>query len=208
MIIRGGRLFLTERDPAQGPVPADRRLLPLAGRGRRPAGGGHHPVGHRQRRLARHPGRARGRRPGASARARTRAKFDGMPRSAVDTGVVDLVLAPEEHGRRARPLPASTTAAWALGPDAAHGRGRRPVAHLRAAAARVRGRLRRLQEQHRGPADRAPPAAQRQPRTSSEYLDRLGAGSRRAALAVQGPAHRRDPLLPRPGGVRAPAAAT
>ena len=163
MTIRAGGCSSTERDPA-GACPC--RSTPSSARWPRTSA------------PARSPWSCRA--PAATARAASgpiheagglviaqsedSAKFDGMPRSAIDTGVVDLVLAPEDIGRRPGPLPAEHDGRPGIPRTPADGRGRCAGAHLRAAAAGVRHRLRRLQGQHGGPPDRAPAAAERQPR--------------------------------------------
>ena len=105
MIIRQRRLLLNDRDPRHGlTLPID-LFLPLAGAGRRRARGRGRPVRQRQRRLARRPGRSA--RPAAwsSAESPDTAKFNGMPLSAMRTGVVDQV--PATRGDRAARSPRS-----------------------------------------------------------------------------------------------------
>ena len=81
-----GRAALAQRARG-GPrlVAADRLLLSLDGGGRGPARGGRGSVGHRKRRLARALCHSRG---GGLALVQepTTARFDGMPRSAMNTG--------------------------------------------------------------------------------------------------------------------------
>ena len=79
------------RSPASG-----RLVLPLARRGPGRAGDRHHPLRHRHQRLARpalHQGRRWHR---ARTGPRIRPPFTGMPQSAIGTGIVDLVLPPDQ----------------------------------------------------------------------------------------------------------------
>jgi two-component system, chemotaxis family, CheB/CheR fusion protein len=93
MIISEGRLHLTERDPGKGLfLPIDAFLTSLArDTGERAIGiilSGTGSDGSRGVRAVHEAG-------GLVVVQDETAKFDGMPRSAADTGVVDLVLAPE-----------------------------------------------------------------------------------------------------------------
>jgi two-component system, chemotaxis family, CheB/CheR fusion protein len=95
MIVSGGRLFLTERDPSRGlSLPIDaffRSLAEDAGpRAIAVVLSGTGSDGSRGLRAVHEAGGL------VIAQSEDSAKFDGMPRSAVDTGVVDLVLPPEE----------------------------------------------------------------------------------------------------------------
>jgi two-component system, chemotaxis family, CheB/CheR fusion protein len=95
MRISGGRLFLTERDPGKGlflPIDAFFKSLAedLGPRAVAVVLSGTGSDGSRGLRAVHEAGGL------VIAQSEDSAKFDGMPRSAVDTGVVDLVLAPEE----------------------------------------------------------------------------------------------------------------
>ena len=81
---------------AARPEPSDRLLLPLARRG--PAGAQHRrdPLRHGLGRHARACAPSRRRRARCSCRRSTSAKFDGMPRSAIDAGLADVVAPVEE----------------------------------------------------------------------------------------------------------------
>ena len=96
MIIKERKLLLSDRDPRHGlALPIDHFFRSLAqDAGERARRG--RALGQRQRRLARHSGRQPRRRRGAAARAPRPRKFNGMPLSAIATGVVDQVLPPEE----------------------------------------------------------------------------------------------------------------
>jgi two-component system, chemotaxis family, CheB/CheR fusion protein len=96
MLICDGRLHLTERDPAKGLfLPIDTFFRSLAeDAGGRSVGvvlSGTGSDGSRGIRAIHEAG-------GLIIAQDDSAKFDGMPRSAVDTGVVDLVLPPESIG--------------------------------------------------------------------------------------------------------------
>ena len=108
MSILHGVLHLLRRGHATRAEPADRLLLPLARRG--PAG-----ARHRGRSCpgwaptARSGcGRSRSRRARRSSSRSTSAKFDGMPRSAIDAGLADVV-APRRRAARRRSSPTSST---------------------------------------------------------------------------------------------------
>jgi two-component system CheB/CheR fusion protein len=95
MIIAGGRLLLTERDPEQGlSLPIDLFFRSLAEDvGPRAVGvvlSGTGSDGSRGIRAIHEAGGL------VIAQSEETAKFDGMPKSAIDTGIVDLVLSPEE----------------------------------------------------------------------------------------------------------------
>ena len=95
MTISGGQLFLTERDPAKGLfLPIDTFFRSLAeDLGTRSVAvvlSGTGSDGSRGVRAIHEAGGL------VVAQSQESAKFDGMPRSAADTGIVDLVLAPEE----------------------------------------------------------------------------------------------------------------
>ena len=138
------------------------------------------------------------------AQSEESAKFDGMPRNAIDTGLVDLVQPPEELAdallrflTHHSPLRASSSRP-------------RPIAE--GSLGRILALLQRecgidFSEYKSSTVGRR--IERRLLLSDSRDLERLpraaGQGQRGAALAVQGPAHRRDPLLPGPGGV--PAAA-
>ena len=97
MIVSGGRLRLTERDPAKGlSLPIDTFFRSLAEDvGTRAIAvvlSGTGSDGSRGIRAVHEAGGL------VIAQTESSAKFDGMPRSAVDTGIVDLVLAPEDIG--------------------------------------------------------------------------------------------------------------
>ena len=93
MIISGGRLLLTDKDPATGlSLPIDTFFRSLAQDcGERAVGiilSGTGSDGSRGIRAIHDAGGL------VIAQSEDTAKFDGMPRSAVETGVVDLVLPP------------------------------------------------------------------------------------------------------------------
>jgi two-component system CheB/CheR fusion protein len=95
MTISGGRLFLTERDPGKGlflPIDIFFRSLAedIGARSVAVVLSGTGSDGSRGLRAVHEAGGL------VIAQSEDSAKFDGMPRSAVDTGVVDLVLPPEE----------------------------------------------------------------------------------------------------------------
>ncbi|MGE3317159.1 MAG: CheR family methyltransferase, partial [Planctomycetaceae bacterium] len=95
MIISGGKLLLTDKDPSQGlTLPIDLFFRSLAQDAGRDAIGiilsGTGSDGSRGIRDIHESGGL------VVAQSEETAKFDGMPKSAVDTGVVDLVLAPEK----------------------------------------------------------------------------------------------------------------
>jgi two-component system CheB/CheR fusion protein len=95
MTISGGRLCLTERDPSKGlslPIDAFFRSLAEDAGSRAIAVvlSGTGSDGSRGLRAVHDAGGL------IIAQTEDSAKFDGMPRAAVDTGVVDLVLSPEE----------------------------------------------------------------------------------------------------------------
>jgi two-component system CheB/CheR fusion protein len=97
MIVSGGRLLLTERDPSKGlSLPIDSFFRSLAEdvgtRGIAVVLSGTGSDGSRGIRSVHEAGGL------VIAQTESSAKFDGMPRSAVDTGIVDLVLAPEDIG--------------------------------------------------------------------------------------------------------------
>ncbi len=137
------------------PDPADRSLPALAGPGRRQPRGRRDPVGHRQRRIARHQGDPRVRRtchrPGsphrplrrdAAQRHRHRRRRPGAG-AARDPGCAGTPPRPRAGGLGRGPA----------GPGGAAGQPDRPD---RGAPARpVRHRLRPLQAEHRGAAGRA-----------------------------------------------------
>jgi two-component system CheB/CheR fusion protein len=113
MIATGGRLLLTDKDPGQVvALPIDRFLRSLASeagdRGVAVILSGTGSDGSRGiREVHEAGGLVVVQEPGT-------AKFDGMPRSAIDTGAVDLVLAPEaipdalmRHARHPRAVPAT-----------------------------------------------------------------------------------------------------
>ena len=133
------------------------------------------------------------------------AKFNGMPGSAIRTGVVDRVLPPEEI--------ADAVAALGRGGALAQiaGGGRRRPRHRRRrdsrpAAHRIRHRLLALQDRHGHAPHRA--AARAQPIARSRGLPRSAAQrSARAELALRGSADRRHAVLPRRRGVRGAGAA-
>src|SRR3954462_11460813 len=92
MTISGGRLCLTERDPSGGlflPIDTFFRSLAedLGGRAVAVVLSGTGSDGSRGIRAVHEAGGL------VAAQTEDSAKFDGMPRSAVDTGVVDVVLA-------------------------------------------------------------------------------------------------------------------
>jgi two-component system CheB/CheR fusion protein len=98
MIISDGKLLLTDRDPKQGlTLPIDVFLRSLAQDvGSRSIGlilSGTGSDGSRGIRDIHEAGGL------IIAQSEDTAKFDGMPKSAVKTGIVDLVLAPEEIGQ-------------------------------------------------------------------------------------------------------------
>ena len=95
MIVSGGRLYLTERDATKGlslPIDAFFRSLAQDAGSRSVAVilSGTGSDGSRALRPIHEAGGL------IIAQSEQSAKFDGMPRSAVDTGFVDLVLAPED----------------------------------------------------------------------------------------------------------------
>src|SRR3954469_5043093 len=97
MTISGGRLCLTERDPSKGlslPIDAFFRSLAEDAGSRAIAVvlSGTGSDGSRGLRAVHQAGGL------VLAQSEETAKFGGMPRSAIDTGMVDLVLAPEEIG--------------------------------------------------------------------------------------------------------------
>jgi two-component system CheB/CheR fusion protein len=97
MIVSGGRLRLTDREPAKGlSLPIDsffRSLAEDAGsQGIAIVLSGTGSDGSRGIRAVHEAGGL------VIAQSEASAKFDGMPRSAVETGIVDLVLPPEEIG--------------------------------------------------------------------------------------------------------------
>jgi two-component system CheB/CheR fusion protein len=97
MIVSGGRLLLTERDPGKGlslPIDAFFRSLAedVGTRAIAVVLSGTGSDGSRGIRSVHEAGGL------VIAQTESSAKFDGMPRSAVDTGIVDLVLAPEDIG--------------------------------------------------------------------------------------------------------------
>src|SRR6185369_7328093 len=97
MIVSDGRLLLTERDPSKGlSLPIDSFFRSLAEDvGTRAIAvvlSGTGSDGSRGIRAVHEAGGL------VIAQTESSAKFDGMPRSAVDTGIVDLVLPPEEIG--------------------------------------------------------------------------------------------------------------
>jgi two-component system, chemotaxis family, CheB/CheR fusion protein len=97
MIVSGGRLLLTERDPSKGlslPIDAFFRSLAedVGTRAIAVVLSGTGSDGSRGIRSVHEAGGL------VIAQTESSAKFDGMPRSAVDTGIVDLVLPPEEIG--------------------------------------------------------------------------------------------------------------
>jgi hypothetical protein len=118
----GGRSCLP--DPARGPharhdrtsapdaeesAGADlthRHLPVLAGRGIRPARGGRDPLGHGYRRHARRSVAINAAGGFLLSQEPESAKFDGMPRSVIATGIVDAILPAEETpAAAARPHP-------------------------------------------------------------------------------------------------------
>lgn len=95
MIISGGRLLLTDKDPAQGlTLPIDTFFRSLAqDAGARAVGivlSGTGSDGSRGIRAIHEAGGL------VFAQNEATAKFDGMPRSAMETGIVDFVMSPEE----------------------------------------------------------------------------------------------------------------
>ena len=95
MIVSGGQLLLSDKDPTKGlALPIDHFFRSLAhDLGGRAVGiilSGTGSDGSRGIRDIREAGGL------VIAQAPETAKFDGMPRSAIDTGAVDLVLAPED----------------------------------------------------------------------------------------------------------------
>jgi two-component system CheB/CheR fusion protein len=97
MIVAGGRLLLTERDPSKGlSLPIDSFFRSMAEdvgtHGIAVVLSGTGSDGSRGIRSVHEAGGL------VIAQTESSAKFDGMPRSAVDTGIVDLVLAPEDIG--------------------------------------------------------------------------------------------------------------
>jgi two-component system CheB/CheR fusion protein len=95
MVVAGGRLRLTERDPSKGlslPIDAFFRSLAedVGPRAVAVVLSGTGSDGSRGIRAVHEAGGL------VIAQTESSAKFDGMPRSAVDTGIVDLVLPPEE----------------------------------------------------------------------------------------------------------------
>lgn len=95
MILSGGRLFLTDKDPSQGfALPIDRFLRSLAQDcGSRSIGVILSGTGSDGSRGIREIHEAGGL---VVAQSEESARFDGMPRSARETGLVDLVLAPAD----------------------------------------------------------------------------------------------------------------
>ncbi|HSN98182.1 MAG TPA: chemotaxis protein CheB [Candidatus Nanopelagicales bacterium] len=95
MIISGGRILLTDRDPEQGlSLPIDVFLRSLAeDLGQRAVAvilSGSGSDGSRGVRAVHDAGGL------VVVQSEETARFDGMPRSAIDTGIVDLILSPEE----------------------------------------------------------------------------------------------------------------
>jgi hypothetical protein len=189
------KLLLTDIDPRQGTQPADRHLPALAGRGSGRKGRWHHPVGHRQRwrawlRAIKEAGGM------VMAQSPESAKFDGMPRAAIDTGLVDVVLPPEEMpsrlsascGARSPPRrsfePAVARRGWA-------------DAHLFAAAGAVQARLHLLQAEHRAAQDRTPRIGM-PVRDLREYVRLIESKPSESRHAVSRTADRRNQLLSRP----------
>ena len=187
---------------AAGADAADRRLLPLARAGLRPARGRDRALRRRQRRLARHPRRPRGRRPRARAGRRERAVRRHAADARATPASSTACCAP--RGDAARAARARDAAAGARRrPRDAHGRGR--DGHRRRlpdAPGRVRHRLHALQAEHGHAPHRAAAAARARARTSTSTCERLRERPRRARRALPRPADRRDALLPRRGGVR------
>ncbi len=129
------------------------------------------------------------------------AKYDGMPRSAIGTGMVDYVAAAEELPARLIQY-AGHLPAVAEKRDLGRGRTVQRIGKgVRASPRPQRERFLLLQEDHHRPADRAshghPPV--RQLAALCPLPPGEPAGSR---VAPQGTADRRDRLLPRPGDVR------
>lgn len=95
MIISQGRLLLTDKDPAQGlTLPIDQFFRSLAqDAGSQAVGIVLSGTGSDGSRGIRHIHESGGL---VLVQQEETAKFDGMPRSAIDTGVVDAVLSPEE----------------------------------------------------------------------------------------------------------------
>lgn len=152
MILSGGKLLLSDKDPAQSlTLPIDHFFRSLAhDAGPRAIGvilSGTGSDGSRGIRDIRDAGGL------VIAQAPDTAKFDGMPKSAVASGV-DLTLPPEEIPGAAAPphLPPARPGSGCARPDAV---GTGPGVHLPPAARPLRHRLRRLQAGHGRPADRA-----------------------------------------------------
>ena len=101
----------------QGAVAAHRRLLALAGRGRGPARRRRGALGHRQRRLARHPRRSRGRRAGDGA-GRIRQVRRHAPQRGRHRGGRPGAAAGGDGGGAVpiRRAAAATSATWRAGP--------------------------------------------------------------------------------------------
>ena len=129
------------------------------------------------------------------------ARYDGMPRSAIRTGLVDYVLPVEEIARQLMVLLERYSTKKESTPDEETSTAMQKILMVR--QVEDGARLLALQKKHRHPphpaADKCP--QHREPRC----LPALSAGApRRGAAALQGAAHQRDQLLPGAGSLRGP----
>ena len=184
-------------------APADRFFLPLAGAGSARAQRRRDPLGHGLA-TARWACKAIKEQAGVVlVQEPASAKFDGMPRSAIDAGLADIVAPVAELPGADRGVSAAHAAArataktrWKQRRGAASGKSGHPAAQP------DRPRLFALQTEHALPPDRA--AHGHAPDQHDGGLRPLSAGeSAGAGSALQGIADRRDELFPRSGGVGA-----
>jgi hypothetical protein len=135
--------------------------------------------GHGQRRRGGHHPCEGSRRRDAGASLPTTPNTTGMPRAAIATGMVDIVLPVARH---------ACSAWWSCG------------ATWRSAAPAHRPRLPPLQACHGAAPHRAAPAGAHRARCLHTAL--LETDPEKVRAAAQGPADRRDKFLPRPRSLR------
>ena len=138
------------------------------------------------------------------AQAPGTAKYDGMPRAAIATGMVDLVLSPREIAARLGQIgrtPTSRTAPRTTARRAAVAGRQAARRDLHAAAAVERHRLPPVQAADH-PAPAPPPHGAQRGRRLDDYLRLLQQQAARDPGALAGPADPRDAIFPRSRVVR------